>query len=172
MPGRLPVRCADGGGPTAQVLVSTATLAWGVNLPAHKVIIKGTQARAAPAPRPARQLPRRAALSAPVTAAAKADTAPCRCWSTLAPSDADRRTTGELLALWGGMGLGWCRGRPLTERLARAQVYNPEVGAWGELSPLDVMQMFGRAGRPQYDQYGEGVIITGARAGPACAMST
>lgn len=25
------------------VLVSTATLAWGVNLPAHTVIIKGTQ---------------------------------------------------------------------------------------------------------------------------------
>lgn len=29
-----------------QVLVSTATLAWGVNLPAHTVIIKGTQVRA------------------------------------------------------------------------------------------------------------------------------
>lgn len=28
---------------SAQVLVSTATLAWGVNLPAHTVIIKGTQ---------------------------------------------------------------------------------------------------------------------------------
>jgi hypothetical protein len=28
-----------------QVLVSTATLAWGVNLPAHMVIIKGTQVR-------------------------------------------------------------------------------------------------------------------------------
>ncbi len=51
-------RCLCGaltaGGATAQVLVSTATLAWGVNLPAHKVIIKGTQARAGPAPRPAR----------------------------------------------------------------------------------------------------------------------
>ncbi|CAK9183443.1 unnamed protein product [Ilex paraguariensis] len=66
-----------------QVLVSTATLAWGVNLPAHTVIIKGTQ------------------------------------------------------------------------------IYNPEKGAWTELSPLDVMQMLGRAGRPQYDSYGEGIVITG-----------
>ncbi|KAF5776704.1 putative RNA helicase [Helianthus annuus] len=66
-----------------QVLVSTATLAWGVNLPAHTVIIKGTQ------------------------------------------------------------------------------IYNPEKGAWTELSPLDVMQMLGRAGRPQYDTCGEGIIITG-----------
>ncbi|OMO90989.1 hypothetical protein COLO4_18725 [Corchorus olitorius] len=66
-----------------QVLVSTATLAWGVNLPAHTVIIKGTQ------------------------------------------------------------------------------IYSPEKGAWTELSPLDVMQMLGRAGRPQYDSYGEGIIITG-----------
>lgn len=63
--------------------MSTATLAWGVNLPAHSVIIKGTQ------------------------------------------------------------------------------VYNPQKGAWDELSALDVMQMFGRAGRPQYDKYGEGIIITG-----------
>lgn len=66
-----------------QVLVSTATLAWGVNLPAHTVIIKGTQ------------------------------------------------------------------------------IYNPDKGAWTELSPLDVMQMLGRAGRPQYDTYGEGIILTG-----------
>jgi pre-mRNA-splicing helicase BRR2 len=65
-----------------QVLVSTATLAWGVNLPAHTVIIKGTQ------------------------------------------------------------------------------IYNPVKSAWTELSPLDVMQMFGRAGRPQYDTFGEGIIIT------------
>ncbi|GKC19573.1 DExH-box ATP-dependent RNA helicase DExH12-like protein, partial [Tanacetum coccineum] len=41
------------------------------------------------------------------------------------------------------------------------QIYNPEKGAWTELSPLDVMQMLGRAGRPQYDTYGEGIIITG-----------
>ncbi|KAL2915246.1 Pre-mRNA-splicing helicase BRR2 [Polyrhizophydium stewartii] len=65
-----------------RVLVSTATLAWGVNLPAHTVIIKGTQ------------------------------------------------------------------------------VYNPEKGRWVELSPQDMLQMLGRAGRPSFDTHGEGVIIT------------
>lgn len=65
-----------------QVLVSTATLAWGVNLPAHTVIIKGTQ------------------------------------------------------------------------------VYSPEKGRWTELGALDVMQMLGRAGRPQYDTRGQGILIT------------
>eukprot|EP00039_Didymoeca_costata_P018603 m.334150 g.334150 ORF g.334150 m.334150 type:complete len:2153 (-) comp17301_c0_seq1:1767-8225(-) len=65
-----------------QVLVCTATLAWGVNLPAHTVIIKGTQ------------------------------------------------------------------------------IYSPEKGSWTELGPLDILQMLGRAGRPQYDDKGEGVLIT------------
>eukprot|EP01135_Chromosphaera_perkinsii_P009183 Nk52_evm18s1671 gene=Nk52_evmTU18s1671 len=65
-----------------QVLVSTATLAWGVNLPAHTVIIKGTQ------------------------------------------------------------------------------IYSPEKGRWTELGALDVLQMLGRAGRPQYDTEGEGILIT------------
>ena len=65
-----------------QVLVCTATLAWGVNLPAHCVIIKGTQ------------------------------------------------------------------------------IYAPEKGSWVELSPQDLIQMIGRAGRPQYDTYGEAIIIT------------
>ncbi|KAK9217031.1 hypothetical protein WN944_009043 [Citrus x changshan-huyou] len=65
-----------------RVLVSTATLAWGVNLLARTVIIEGTQ------------------------------------------------------------------------------IYNPKKGAWTELSPLDIMRMLGRAGRPQYDSYGEGIIIT------------
>ena len=41
------------------------------------------------------------------------------------------------------------------------QIYNPVKGAWTELSPQDVMQMMGRAGRPQYDSFGEGIIITG-----------
>lgn len=65
-----------------QVLVSTATLAWGVNLPCHTVIIKGTQ------------------------------------------------------------------------------MYSPEQGRWTELSPLDIMQMLGRAGRYGLDSEGEGIIIT------------
>ncbi|KAG7922565.1 hypothetical protein KL905_001786 [Ogataea polymorpha] len=65
-----------------KVLVSTATLAWGVNLPAHTVIIKGTN------------------------------------------------------------------------------VYSPEKGTWVELSPQDILQMLGRAGRPRYDTHGEGIIIT------------
>lgn len=65
-----------------KVLISTATLAWGVNLPAHTVIIKGTR------------------------------------------------------------------------------VYSPERSQWESLSHLDVLQMFGRAGRPQYDTFGEGIIIT------------
>jgi len=65
-----------------QVLVSTATLAWGVNLPCHTVIIKGTQ------------------------------------------------------------------------------MYSPEQGRWVELSPLDIMQMMGRAGRYGLDSEGEGIIIT------------
>jgi pre-mRNA-splicing helicase BRR2 len=64
------------------VLCCTATLAWGVNLPAHAVIIRGTQ------------------------------------------------------------------------------IYDPAKGRWAELSPLDILQMLGRAGRPQYDSEGEGIIIT------------
>ena len=40
------------------------------------------------------------------------------------------------------------------------QVYNPEKGRWTELGALDVLQMLGRAGRPQYDTKGEGILIT------------
>ncbi|XP_010258071.1 PREDICTED: DExH-box ATP-dependent RNA helicase DExH14 isoform X2 [Nelumbo nucifera] len=65
-----------------KVLVCTATLAWGVNLPAHTVVIKGTQ------------------------------------------------------------------------------LYDPKAGGWRDLGMLDIMQIFGRAGRPQFDKSGEGIIIT------------
>ena len=65
-----------------KVLVSTSTLAWGVNLPAHTVIIKGTT------------------------------------------------------------------------------IYSPEKGQWVELGLMDIMQMLGRAGRPQYDSKGNGILIT------------
>ena len=40
------------------------------------------------------------------------------------------------------------------------QVYNPQKGAWDELSSMDMMQMLGRAGRPQYDKAGHGIVIT------------
>ncbi|GFO03568.1 activating signal cointegrator 1 complex subunit 3-like [Plakobranchus ocellatus] len=65
-----------------KVLVCTATLAWGVNLPAHAVIIKGTQ------------------------------------------------------------------------------IYDAKKGQFVDLGILDVMQIFGRAGRPQFDSFGHGTIIT------------
>lgn len=65
-----------------KVLCCTATLAWGVNLPAHTVIIKGTE------------------------------------------------------------------------------IYDPERGGFVDLSILDVLQIFGRAGRPQYDSTGHAILIT------------
>ena len=40
------------------------------------------------------------------------------------------------------------------------EVYNPQKGAWDELSSMDMMQMLGRAGRPQYDKAGHGIVIT------------
>ncbi|KAK4688426.1 hypothetical protein P7C73_g1686, partial [Tremellales sp. Uapishka_1] len=65
-----------------KVLCCTSTLAWGVNLPAHAVVIKGTQ------------------------------------------------------------------------------VYDSGKGAFVDLSVLDVLQIFGRAGRPGYETSGEGYICT------------
>lgn len=70
---------ADG---MARILVCTATLAWGVNLPAHAVIIKGTE------------------------------------------------------------------------------IYDAKHGTFVDIGILDVLQIFGRAGRPQFDKSGHGTIIT------------
>lgn len=68
-----------------KVLCSTATLAWGVNLPAYGVLIKGTK------------------------------------------------------------------------------VYDSNAGAYKDVGIFDVQQIFGRAGRPQFDVEGEGIIITQAK---------
>mmetsp|Transcript_12631 Transcript_12631/g.19646 ORF Transcript_12631/g.19646 Transcript_12631/m.19646 type:complete len:222 (+) Transcript_12631:69-734(+) len=65
-----------------KVLCSTATLAWGVNLPAYGVIIKGTK------------------------------------------------------------------------------VYDSNAGGYKDVGIFDVQQIFGRAGRPQFDVEGEGIILT------------
>eukprot|EP01135_Chromosphaera_perkinsii_P001316 Nk52_evm43s164 gene=Nk52_evmTU43s164 len=65
-----------------KVLFCTATLAWGVNLPAHAVVIKGTD------------------------------------------------------------------------------VYDAKKGAFVDIGVLDIQQIFGRAGRPQFDTFGEGTLIT------------
>ncbi|PWZ04811.1 DExH-box ATP-dependent RNA helicase DExH14 [Zea mays] len=56
--------------------------------------------------------------------------------------------------------------RSLMERLfgdgllKGTQLYDPKAGGWRDLGMLDVMQIFGRAGRPQFDKSGEGIIIT------------
>jgi activating signal cointegrator complex subunit 3 len=39
-------------------------------------------------------------------------------------------------------------------------VYDAKKGAFTELGMLDVQQIFGRAGRPQFDTSGEATIIT------------
>ena len=45
-------------------------------------------------------------------------------------------------------------------------VYNPEKGKMIDLSILDVQQIFGRAGRPQFDTSGEATLITNHEALP------
>lgn len=49
----------------------------------------------------------------------------------------------------------------LTIRLFQGtQIYDAKKGSFVDLGILDVMQIFGRAGRPQYDKFGAGTIIT------------
>ena len=40
------------------------------------------------------------------------------------------------------------------------QIYNPEKGHWVKLSSQNMLQMLRHAGRPQYDTFGKGIIIT------------
>jgi activating signal cointegrator complex subunit 3 len=48
----------------------------------------------------------------------------------------------------------------LMRSFSGTQLYDPKQGGFVELGMLDVMQIFGRAGRPQFDTSGEGIIIT------------
>lgn len=43
---------------------------------------------------------------------------------------------------------------------AGTELYDPERGGFVDLSILDVLQIFGRAGRPQYDTAGHAILIT------------
>jgi activating signal cointegrator complex subunit 3 len=40
------------------------------------------------------------------------------------------------------------------------ELYDPERGGFVDLGILDVLQIFGRAGRPQYDNTGHAILIT------------
>lgn len=44
--------------------------------------------------------------------------------------------------------------------LKGTQVYDAKKGSFVDIGILDVLQIFGRAGRPQFDKQGEGIIIT------------
>lgn len=130
---------------TPQVLVSTATLAWGVNLPAHMVIIKGTQVSHF-----------RETSCLVLADLCSDDDSGSRCCTSCRPE-------ANKLGVTSSRSIRYC---------LDLQIYNPEKGAWTELGALDVMQMFGRAGRPQYDTFGEGIIITGGgcRADSCCLI--
>eukprot|EP00882_Tetradesmus_deserticola_P027326 GHRQ01030218.1.p2 GENE.GHRQ01030218.1~~GHRQ01030218.1.p2 ORF type:complete len:145 (+),score=23.65 GHRQ01030218.1:253-687(+) len=54
----------------------------------------------------------------------------------------------------------WCPSFPAVLFCAAGQVYDAKKGAFTELGMLDVQQIFGRAGRPQFDTSGEATIIT------------
>ncbi|CAD5122095.1 DgyrCDS10545 [Dimorphilus gyrociliatus] len=48
----------------------------------------------------------------------------------------------------------------LSKVLFGTQIYDAKRGSFVDLGILDVQQIFGRAGRPQFDTYGHGMIIT------------
>lgn len=48
----------------------------------------------------------------------------------------------------------------LCEHLQGTEIYDSKHGSFIDLGILDVLQIFGRAGRPQFDTSGHAVIIT------------
>ena len=45
-------------------------------------------------------------------------------------------------------------------RLQGTELYDAKHGSFVDLGILDVLQIFGRAGRPQFNESGDGIIIT------------
>jgi len=45
-------------------------------------------------------------------------------------------------------------------KIKGTQLYDSNKGGFREIGIFDVQQIFGRAGRPQFDSEGEGIIIT------------
>lgn len=125
----------------------TATLAWGVNLPAHTVIIKGTCFFfSSPS----------SLLFSPHLSLIALFLLLFYLSFVLSPS---YLSSLLLLCLLFSLLL-------LTSLLSLSlshtgtQLYDPKQGGFVDLGMLDVMQIFGRAGRPQFDTSGEGIIIT------------
>ena len=104
-----------------KVLVCTATLAWGVNLPAHAVIIKV---------RPFNNSIFISIYMVYIVYTLFRD-------------------------LVNPMNLDF-----LFLRTQGTEIYDAKKGTFVDIGILDVMQIFGRAGRPQFDTEGLGVIIT------------
>ena len=109
--------------------MSTATLAWGVNLPAHTVIIKGTQVR--------------------VLGCLCVHVFMCSCVHVMETQACLRFRAHCRAAPPPRNAAPNPRRRFQPPAPNRRQVYNPVKGAWDELSAQDMMQMMGRAGEGQ-----------------------
>ncbi|KAF9609699.1 hypothetical protein IFM89_017898 [Coptis chinensis] len=74
---------------------------------------------------------------------------------------ADLFANGHVQVLVSTVGLAWnTSAQAPTVIIKGTQSYNQIRETWTELSPLDVLQMLGRAGMPQHDTYGVGIILT------------
>lgn len=110
-----------------QVLVCTSTLAWGVNLPAHLVVIKVRISRA--------QICSFTGL--------RMNYHSCRfLWKAFPDVLTDTNYFGTSRFLQQG-----------------TEFFDGKQKRYVDFPITDVLQMMGRAGRPQYDQHGKAIIL-------------